>query len=268
MRWDLLNKALAELPAGSWTTYGDLAAFIGSHAVPVGMHLASQPAPNAHRVLQVEGTVSPGFRWPDPDRTDDPRDLLREEGIEFDDSGRANPAQRVTTEELAVLAGVTRDETDRLPDLSPGQDETLRDSFLEQLRTAQSPEVVHGVLTVLTAWSAIGGTIEYGRSGETSCFLMARGAGHPDDQIWPIALYPTGRCEVVFQHMASRAPFDDPRLREELRQRLNEAPGVDLPAAKLELRPAFDLRILADATARNLVIGSIGWFFERSASQS
>jgi hypothetical protein len=64
--WDVMAKALAELPAGSWTTYGDLAALIGSHPVPVGMRLATVPVTNAHRVLQAEGTISPGFRWPDP----------------------------------------------------------------------------------------------------------------------------------------------------------------------------------------------------------
>jgi hypothetical protein len=41
-------------------------------------------------VLQIEGTVSPSFRWIDAARTDDPRGVLRAEGVEFDRSGRAN----------------------------------------------------------------------------------------------------------------------------------------------------------------------------------
>jgi O6-methylguanine-DNA--protein-cysteine methyltransferase len=49
--WDVMAKAMAEIPAGSWTTYGDLAALIGSHPVPVGGRLANYPVPNAHRVL-------------------------------------------------------------------------------------------------------------------------------------------------------------------------------------------------------------------------
>ncbi|WP_236648377.1 MULTISPECIES: MGMT family protein [Micromonospora] len=97
-----MTKALAELPAGSWTTYGDLAALIGSHPVPVGARLANYPLPNAHRVLQVEGIVSPNFRWADAERTDDPRDLLRAEGVEFDQYGRADQAQRIGTEDGAA----------------------------------------------------------------------------------------------------------------------------------------------------------------------
>jgi hypothetical protein len=53
--------------------------------------------------------------------------------------------------------------------------------------------------------------------------------------MWPrseILLYPTGKCEVVFQHMAIRKPFDDVQLRQEFRERLNKVPSVNLPAAK------------------------------------
>lgn len=116
----LMNQALAELPAGSWTTYVDLAILIGSHPVPVGMRLASHPAPNAHRVLQVSGTVSPNFRWLDPHCTDDPIDLLRKEGVTFDDSGHADPAQRVTAEELAELVGPSTDALLVVPDPKSG----------------------------------------------------------------------------------------------------------------------------------------------------
>ena len=86
---------------------------------PAGHH----PAPNAHRVLQADGTISPGFRWPDPARTDDPRELLRAEGVEFDRHGRANPAQRIGTEELAQLGGHDPGGAART---SPGRDRATR----------------------------------------------------------------------------------------------------------------------------------------------
>ena len=89
-RWDLLDRTLAELPAGAWTSYGDIAALIGSHPVPVGDRLANHPVPNAHRVLRTDGTLSPGFRWPDPADKRDPISMLRAEGVTFDGHGRAN----------------------------------------------------------------------------------------------------------------------------------------------------------------------------------
>jgi hypothetical protein len=61
-----------------------------------------------------------------------------------------------------------------------------------------------------------------------------------------VALYPLRSCEVVFQYLASRAPFDDIQMRKEFRLRLNKIPGVELPASKIELRPSFPLSVLAD----------------------
>ncbi|MEU8261586.1 DUF262 domain-containing protein [Micromonospora sp. NPDC048999] len=263
--WDVMTKALAELPAGSWTTYGDLAALIGSHPVPVGARLASHPAPNAHRVLQVEGTVSPGFKWSDPDRKDDPRDLLRAEGVKFDEYGRADQAQRLSTEELAQLAGVTPEEVpERLPRPRSDQDVDYAARFTEQLTALQGPTVATAVHVVLDAWTSMGGTLLYGTGGESSCFLMARGRRHELGDIWPAAIYPSGKFEVVFQHLSVRTPFDDVTLREELRQRLNQLPGVDIAPAKIALRPGFPLTVLADADAREALLDHLRWFHDQA----
>lgn len=263
--WDILNKALAELPAGSWTTYGDLAALIGSHPVAVGKRLATTPAPHAHRVLQIEGTVSDGFAWLDPAQTDDPRDVLRAEGVEFDAHGRANPAQRITTEELAHLTGINPDDVpEPQPDLPAEPAIGLRDRFLSQLADLHRPDVNHGVLELLTAWTALGGTLNYGRApGETSCFLITRTSEDQPRSIWPVALYPSGRVEVVFQYLRTRPPFDQPALREELRRRLNTVIGINLPAVKLDMRPGFALDVLGNPNDRTSIIDTLTWFYEQ-----
>lgn len=59
--WSDLHTVLAGLAPGRWTSYGDLAAAIGSHPVPVGSHLAGcRSCPNPWRVLNADGRVSPG----------------------------------------------------------------------------------------------------------------------------------------------------------------------------------------------------------------
>ena len=105
-RWKQLNQLLIEIPPGRWTSYGDLATVLGTFAMPVGSRLANHPAENAHRVLRASGRISPDFRWPDPDRTDDPRLLLESEGVTFDSDGKASKTQRIRAEELAHLAGI------------------------------------------------------------------------------------------------------------------------------------------------------------------
>jgi alkylated DNA nucleotide flippase Atl1 len=89
---DRVSAVAERIPAGSWTNYGEIAAIIDSHAVPVGTCLKNWPIPNAHRILTVKGQVSPGFAFPDG-RTDDPVELLKAEGIRFT-NGCADPRQR------------------------------------------------------------------------------------------------------------------------------------------------------------------------------
>jgi hypothetical protein len=84
------------------------------------------------------------------------------------------------------------------------------------------------------------------------------------DNLWPIVMYPSGKCEVVFQYLASRVPFDDIVLRREFRDRLNKIPGVELPEAKLELRPGFPLEVLADESARGIFVEALEWFYEQA----
>lgn len=264
VRWDLMVKALAALPAGSWTTYGDLAALIGTAPQPVGNRLRAVPVPHAHRVLQAEGTVSDGFQWPDG-REDDPAAVLIAEGVKFDERARADPAQRIGLDELAQLTGVAPDELPkRIPRQRPGEGQSLAERFAEQIGVLQGSRTAGATLALLDRWTELGGTVLYGTGTETSCFLMARERGHRDGDIWPATIYPSGRFEVVFQHLSSRTPFDDVALREQLRRRLNRLPGVDIATAKLSLRPSFPLRVLDDSGALESLVEHLHWFYEQA----
>jgi alkylated DNA nucleotide flippase Atl1 len=99
-----LHDLLRRLPEGRWTTYGDLAAAMGSHARAVGGHIGNCPAcENAWRVLQVGGSVSSGFRWTDPNKHDDPRQVLEKEGVRFV-GDRAQEDDRLSLAELTALS--------------------------------------------------------------------------------------------------------------------------------------------------------------------
>jgi len=119
------------------------------------------------------------------------------------------------------------------------------------------------VIAILNGWTAIGGFIEYGSSAETSAFVLTESARRPGDSIWPLVIYPSGRVEVVFQYLATRPPFDDLSLREGLRTRLNAMDSVDIPPTKLDLRPGFDLDVLAAESNREVLAATLVWFFEQ-----
>ncbi|MFJ5992168.1 DUF262 domain-containing protein [Lentzea sp. NPDC092896] len=247
--WNLMNSALAALPAGSWTTFSEIAAMIDIDSSAVVDRLTTTAAPNAHRVLPAGGVVPPGSV-----------DLLRSEGVEVDEHGRASLDQRTSFEELAQLIGL-----DLEPEGDPSE-ELLPDRFFLQLNEKQDDDTVTAVLEILDRWDELGGTFGYGDGRDTSCFLFSREKDDERGNIWPLTLYPSGRVEVVFQHLLVRPPFDQTELREELRGRLNKAPGVDIAADKIDKRPSFPFRVLLDPVARTVVLDTLKWFHEQARS--
>jgi alkylated DNA nucleotide flippase Atl1 len=102
--WSRINAAIAAIPAGRWTTYGELAQLGGTAPVPVGQHVANSPAlANAYRVLGANGMVRPNFRWSDPHDERDVAEVLAADGVAFDMNGAASPAQRIMASELAEM---------------------------------------------------------------------------------------------------------------------------------------------------------------------
>ncbi|MEU5184568.1 GmrSD restriction endonuclease domain-containing protein [Streptomyces longwoodensis] len=280
--WQLAHQVLAALPHGMWTSYGDLAAFLGSGAQAVGNHLANTPAVvNAYRVLTSEGRISDGFRWSTPQEagSEDVRARLTADGVRFTATGAADPAQRLTAEDLAALiAGTDDDRADgedtaqgATAGITPGQ-ETRAERFFRQLAADDSSETVEAVRALFAHWEALGGWIGHG-SGHviTSAYLMLGESGGPGRGIWPMTLYPGGgrggTAEVVFQYLAAREPFTDRALRAQLLSRLNALDGVDLPEGKLELRPNIRLSLLEKERNRQLLTETLTWFRDRWESR-
>ncbi|MEW2172280.1 DUF262 domain-containing protein [Streptomyces sp. NPDC007027] len=264
--WKELRAALLAVPAGTWTTYGDVATLIGTHAVPVGQHLASKAGLHgAYRVLTADGRVSAGFRWPDGQESGDARTRLEAEGVPFDDAGRARRSHRLTTADLAALLG--KESAEEAVPSPQTEDEQLSaaDRFEAQLRDNQTKETVEGVLGALRFWEQQGGHLAYGRASETSCFPMARFGGATDTRaLWPLGIYPvSGTVEVVFQYLKRRPPFDDEPLRRELMARLNGIEGIDLAEAKIDLRPSFPVEVFAAHSEE--ICAVLEWFAHTAA---
>ncbi|GAB1818025.1 DUF262 domain-containing protein [Herbidospora sp. RD11066] len=253
--WTLLHSALAALPPGTWTSYSDLAELIGSHAVPVGVHLGSVPVLNGHRVLTKSGQVSEGFRWPDPEDTRDVTEVLAAEGVPLDGAGKADPARHLTARELAELVGLPgADIVDDVGEFDPTSDEVLR--LLAQLNDASGPQAAGAAQRVIDHWVKTGGNLIHGTSAGASCGL-SRKSGNRDVIIGRVY---AKTFEIPFGALMKRPPFDDLALREELRTRLNDAPGVDIPVAKLNLYPSIPITRLSDAAVFDVVVATLDWF--------
>lgn len=274
--WQLVHQVLAALPHGTWTSYGDLAAYIGSGAQAVGNHLAQTAGVvQAYRVLNAEGRIADGFRWAGPQpEGEDVRARLGADGIHFTQTGAADPAQRLTSTDLALLLADPDQEESSEGAVAAGRDgaepegETRAERFFRQLAADDTPETVGAVRTLLARWEELGGWVGYG-AGQvtTSAFLMLGAAGLPGAGIWPLVLYPGGgrggSAEVVFQYLATREPFTDRLLRAELLGRVNGLDGVDIPEGKLDLRPNFRLALLEKDGNRDALAETLTWFRDR-----
>jgi len=105
--WTRMHAAIAAVPPGYWTSYGDLAELVGTSAQAVGTHIgANLTLLGAHRVLTSSGVPSDGFRWPNPADTRDVRSVLMKEGLAFTAEEAANPDSHLTAEDLAEQAGL------------------------------------------------------------------------------------------------------------------------------------------------------------------
>jgi alkylated DNA nucleotide flippase Atl1 len=101
--WSELHTLLAALPAGRWTTYGDLARVIETAPQPLGQHLTTcNDCTNAHRVIGADGRARPGFRWGDDRDLRTQQDALEAEGVTFE-GDVADSASRLSIDELEQL---------------------------------------------------------------------------------------------------------------------------------------------------------------------
>jgi alkylated DNA nucleotide flippase Atl1 len=98
---DAAADFLASIPAGRWTSYGDVAVAAGrssSAGQPIASWLGSKGhlVPFVHRVLNDRGEISPAWKPAGPGlpaTREAVEQLLRSEGVRFSD-GRADQRQR------------------------------------------------------------------------------------------------------------------------------------------------------------------------------
>ncbi len=105
--------------------------------------------------------------------------------------------------------------------------------------------------------------IWWGQGAENGSFIPVLEVN--GEKFLPIALYheiSRGRpaIEINFQYAYKKSPFDQLSLRLEWLRRLNEIPGVSLPADVIERRPNFPLLALDNEAAMAKFLSAMNWF--------
>ncbi len=255
-KWRLLRQAVAALPAGTWTTCGDLATLVGSYPAVVARHLAANALPNSWRVLTIEGTALPEFRWPEPDRQDDPMQVLVAEGVTLVD-GAADDNQRLWAAEVAEILGL---DTDTL--IIPGQsDPALVAEFWKTANDDDAHQpMLEGLRGIVAAWGESGGELRVDPEDPAVGYLCRQEGARLyvpmmiNLEEWYI--------EIPFSLLRTAKPFDDQLVRNEFRLRCNGIDGVALAASKIDHRPWFSLDVLGNGQAHDAARRALAWFID------
>lgn len=78
------------------------------------------------------------------------------------------------------------------------------------------------------------------------------------------AIWTNGTAQIQFGPMRSNPAFQDELRRLELLEKLNQVPGMSLPANSLDKYPSFPLNILANEKSLATFLGIWDWFFEET----
>jgi len=73
------------------------------------------------------------------------------------------------------------------------------------------------------------------------------------------SLWSYGSIEIGAQYLAAFAPFTDAAMLEQLRQRLNAIPGVEIPQERVAKRPAFSWKLFEDKPELDQLISVLEW---------
>ena len=130
--------------------------------------------------------------------------------------------------------------------------------FAAELEARVGPEAVRRAQRVLAWAESRGVRVWWGRGSQHGGFVAVvdgpDGSRHPLFEVWT-----DGAVEILFQHLASKPPFAEPRLRQELATRLTAGEGVQLPEGRLDKRPSFPLLAPSDDAALDTVLAAFDW---------
>lgn len=117
-------------------------------------------------------------------------------------------------------------------------------SFFEALEARRGPDEADTAKRILR-WAVDKlPRFYWGRGAKDGSFFPT--LSHKDQEFTPFVIWTYGTIEIQFQTLKSRPPFDNDPKRVEFLSRLNQIPGIELPADSITRRPTFRLAVLND----------------------
>lgn len=119
-------------------------------------------------------------------------------------------------------------------------------AFFEDLTNRGGETAARAARGILGWAKAARAEIWWGRGLTDGSFSLGARCGRKTQYF--LSCWTYARVEVTFQYLKTAAPFNSPELREALRHRLNEIPGITIDAEAIGLRPRIELAVLGAST--------------------
>jgi hypothetical protein len=188
--------------------------------------------------------------------------------------------QMTTTEVLAIEVKQYRDAQGRHQTLVPrilGRTEAARqakggptrrrwdeESWMAAAANEMSSEEF-GVARKLFDWAKRHDpplVLTFGTGATTAAFVP--GMRWDQGSCFPMGFYTHGTGYFNFGPLASAPPFDREEQRRELKRRLEEIPGIEIPEERLEKYPSLELASLVDDQSYRSFVAVIEWIFDEA----
>ncbi len=130
------------------------------------------------------------------------------------------------------------------------------DSFFEELQDRHGEQAVLVARQILR-WGYNNMDIWWGKGKQNGSFVPYLNHKEREHQLF--AVYTYGVVETYFYWYKYKPPFDSESKRLELREKLNQIPGVDIPLEGIERRPSISLAALSSTENLEQFLAVYDW---------
>jgi hypothetical protein len=128
--------------------------------------------------------------------------------------------------------------------------------FLASMRERAGTEVAEIAKRLLDSLTAKGWQLMWGHGsidGSSQPVFRYKGGN-----LWPMFVWTSGRIQLQYGHLVATPPFDDLKLRVELRDRLRKIPDLVIPD-EVDKYPSFQMSVLLGAGALASILETWQW---------
>jgi hypothetical protein len=189
----------------------------------------------------------------------DPAEVLAVEIKQFTDQGKLSTL-------VPRLVGNTAIAGERKGGSSPKHAEIDEDTFLSAIRQGRGEQELKVVKRIID-WAVAENMKPGFNKWEQSMSFIPTLETHWGLR-YPLSVQSRGGVWLQMRWLRQSAPFDDEAKREELRQKLNGIPGVEIPTERMTGYPQIPLPTLVDPAALQKLIETLTWLVNELRSPS